>query len=130
MADIESLLKEKRLFEPSKQFAKQANWSKKQVAAHRKLGARNPQRFWAQMAKQHVSWFKPWKKVLQWKPPYAKWFVGAQTNVAYNCLDRHLEGDDAGVATRPRSSGRASPATRACSPTASCTARSASSRTC
>ncbi len=95
MADIESMLKEKRVFEPPKEFAKQANWSKKDVEANRKLGARNPERFWAQMAKQHVSWFRPWKKVLQWKPPYAKWFVGAQTNVAYNCLDRHLEGDEA-----------------------------------
>jgi acetyl-CoA synthetase len=91
MADITSLLKEKRVFEPAKEFAKQANWSRKQVGEYRKLGAKNPQRFWAQMAKQHVSWFKPWKKVLQWKAPYAKWFVGAQTNVAYNCLDRHLE---------------------------------------
>ena len=46
------------------------------------------------MAKENVSWFSPWKKVLDWKPPYAKWFVGAKTNVSYNCLDRHLEGDD------------------------------------
>jgi len=93
--DIESLLKEKRVFEAGKEFAKQANWSKKDVAALRKLGEKNPERFWAQMAKQHVHWFKPWKKVLDWKPPYAKWFVGAQTNVAYNCLDRHLEGEHA-----------------------------------
>ncbi len=94
MADIESLLSEKRVFEAPKEFAKRANWSKKQVAAYRKLGARNPERFWAQMAKQHVSWFRPWKKVLQWKPPHAKWFVGAQTNVAYNCLDRHVTGEN------------------------------------
>jgi acetyl-CoA synthetase len=91
MPDIESLLREKRVFEPSKAFAKQANWSAKDVAAHRKLGAKSPERFWAQMAKEHVTWFKPWRKVLDWKPPYAKWFVGAQTNVSYNCLDRHLE---------------------------------------
>ena len=91
MPDIESLLKENRVFEPSKEFAKRAYWSKKQVDAHRKLGAKSPERFWAQMAKEHVHWFKPWKKVLDWKPPYAKWFVGAQTNVAYNCLDRHLD---------------------------------------
>ncbi|MBS1106510.1 MAG: acs, partial [Deltaproteobacteria bacterium] len=94
MDDIESLLKEKRSFEPPKEFAKRANWSKKDVAAYRKLGARNPERFWAQMAKQHVSWFRPWKKVLDWKPPHARWFVGAQTNVSYNCLDRHLDGEN------------------------------------
>jgi acetyl-CoA synthetase len=47
------------------------------------------------MAKQHVSWFSPWKKTLEWKPPFAKWFIGAKTNVSYNCLDRHLEGPNA-----------------------------------
>ena len=95
MADIESLLKEKRLFAPSKEFAKRAYWSPRQVAEHRKLAAKNPTRFWAQMAKEHVSWFRPWKKVLDWKPPYAKWFVGGKLNVSYNCLDRHLEGANA-----------------------------------
>ena len=92
MPDIESLLKEKRVFEPSKEFAKRARWNKREVAALRKLGEKNPERFWAQMAKQHVAWFKPWRKVLDWKAPYAKWFVGAQTNVSYNCLDRHVTG--------------------------------------
>jgi acetyl-CoA synthetase len=95
MPDIKSLLKEKRVFEPNPRFAKQANWSKKTVAAYRKLGARDPERFWAKMAKEHVTWFSPWRKVLDWKPPYARWFVGARLNVSYNCLDRHLEGKHA-----------------------------------
>ena len=86
---------EKRVFRPRPEFAKQANWSKRRVAELRRLGERSPERFWAQMAKQHVSWFAPWKKVLDWKPPFAKWFVGAKTNVSYNCLDRHLEGENA-----------------------------------
>ena len=47
------------------------------------------------MAREHVSWFTPWKKVLDWKPPFAKWFVGGKLNVSYNCLDRHLEGKHA-----------------------------------
>ena len=64
-------------------------------AEYRKLGDKNPTRFWAQMAKENVSWFSPWKKVLDWKPPFAKWFVGGKTNVCYNCLDRHLEGENA-----------------------------------
>jgi acetyl-CoA synthetase len=93
--DIESLLKEKRRFPPRKEFTREANWNKRQVAELRKLGAKNPERFWAQMAREHVSWFSPWKKVLDWKPPFAKWFVGAKTNVSYNCLDRHLEGENA-----------------------------------
>jgi len=95
MADIESLLKEKRVFKPSREFAKTANWNRKTVAEHRKLGAKSPERFWAKMAKENVTWFSPWKKVLQWKRPFAKWFVGGKLNVSYNCLDRHLEGENA-----------------------------------
>jgi len=94
MADMQSLLTEKRVFKPEKEFAKAANWNKKQIAEYRKLGEKNPTRFWAQMAKENVSWFTPWKKVLDWKPPFAKWFVGAKTNVSYNCLDRHIEGEN------------------------------------
>jgi acetyl-CoA synthetase len=93
--DIESLLKEKRVFRPSPEFTRQANWNKRRAAELRKLGAKSPERFWAQMARENVSWFSPWKKVLDWKPPFAKWFVGAKTNVSYNCLDRHLEGENA-----------------------------------
>jgi len=95
MADIESLLHEKRVFAPTREFAKRANWSPRQIAEYRKLGATSPTRFWAQMAKEHLAWFSPWKKVLDWKPPYAKWFVGGKLNVAYNCLDRHVEGPGA-----------------------------------
>jgi acetyl-CoA synthetase len=95
MADIESLLKEKRTFKPSPEFRKSANWNKRTVDELRKLGAKSPERFWAKMAKENVSWFTPWKKVLQWKPPAAKWFVGGKLNVSYNCLDRHLVGENA-----------------------------------
>jgi acetyl-CoA synthetase len=95
MADIESLLKEKRLFKPDPAFVKRANWNKKTVAEYRRLGEKDPARFWAKMAKQYVDWFTPWKKVLSWKAPFAKWFVGGKLNVSYNCLDRHLEGENA-----------------------------------
>jgi acetyl-CoA synthetase len=95
MADIESLLKEKRVFKPNGQFVRHANWNKKTVNEYRKLGAKNPERFWAKMAREHVSWFTPWKQTLCWKPPFAKWFVGGKLNVSYNCLDRHLEGENA-----------------------------------
>ncbi|MDX1385268.1 MAG: AMP-binding protein, partial [Thermoanaerobaculia bacterium] len=95
MPDIESLLKEKRVFEPKPDFARRANWGRKKIAEYRKLGRQSPERFWAKMAKQHVTWFTPWKKTLQWRPPFAKWFVGGKLNVAYNCLDRHLEGENA-----------------------------------
>jgi len=95
MPDIESLLKEKRVFKPKPEFTRAANWNKRKVAEYRKLGAKNPERFWAAMARENVSWFSPWKKVLQWKPPFAKWFTGGKLNVSYNCLDRHLEGENA-----------------------------------
>jgi acetyl-CoA synthetase len=95
MPDIVSLLKEKRVFRPDRAFARQANWSPRTAKQHRALGARSPERFWERMAREHVSWFAPWRKVLDWKPPFARWFVGAKTNVSYNCLDRHLEGENA-----------------------------------
>ncbi len=93
---IESTLKERRKFKPDPAFARRANVPG-QAAYMRmaKAAEKNPQRFWAQQAREHVSWFSPWKKVLDWKPPYAKWFVGAKTNASFNCLDRHLEGENA-----------------------------------
>jgi len=95
MPDIESLLKEKRVFKPDPAFARHANWTRKLAREYRALGEKSPEKFWAKMAREHVTWFKTWKKVLEWKPPFAKWFTGATTNVSYNCLDRHLEGDNA-----------------------------------
>ena len=50
----------------------------------------NPEAFWDKIAKE-LFWFKPWDKVLEWKYPYARWFVGGQTNIVYNCLDRWLK---------------------------------------
>jgi acetyl-CoA synthetase len=95
MPDIESLLTEKRVFKPSKEFAKTANWSKKQIKEYRALGAKSPERFWAKMARENIDWFTPFTKTLEWKPPFAKWFKGGKLNVSYNCLDRHLEGENA-----------------------------------
>jgi len=95
LSDIESLLREKRVFKPSPEFAKRANWSRSRIAEHRALGNLSPERFWAKMAKEHVGWFKPWTKTLVWKHPFAQWFVGGRTNVSWNCLDRHLEGENA-----------------------------------
>jgi acetyl-CoA synthetase len=49
----------------------------------------NPEEFWADFASKEIHWFEPWTKVLDWQAPFAKWFVGAKTNISYNCLDRH-----------------------------------------
>jgi acetyl-CoA synthetase len=83
---IEALLREKRRFPPPKAFVKRALVNKPSIYAE---AARNPVRFWESRARE-LAWFKPWKKALEWKPPYAKWFVGGKLNVAYNCLDRHV----------------------------------------
>jgi acetyl-CoA synthetase len=85
---IEALLKEGRKFPPSKGFVKQA--VVKSPSVYKEAGA-NPVRFWEKQARQ-LRWMKPWKKALEWKLPYAKWFVGGQLNVSDNCLDRHIEG--------------------------------------
>ena len=89
--NITSVLQEERVFRPPKEFSKRAHI--KSLAEYRKLyneSIRSPEKFWGRVAKQELSWFKPWKKVLQWKEPFAKWFIGGRLNVSYNCLDRHL----------------------------------------
>ena len=55
-----------------------------------KESVKTPEKFWAKHAQNELIWFKPWKKTLDWKEPFAKWFVGGQLNVSHNCLDRHL----------------------------------------
>ena len=53
----------------------------------------NQEEFWARVAMENISWFKTWDRVLDWNPPFAKWFVGGKLNVSYNCLDRHLNSE-------------------------------------
>ncbi|MFQ5589067.1 MAG: acetate--CoA ligase [Nitrospiria bacterium] len=91
--DITSVLHENRVFKPASDFSKRAH-VKSRAAYDRlyKKAKKDPEGFWGDLARSELHWFKPWKKVLDWKPPFAKWFVGGTTNVAYNCLDRHLEG--------------------------------------
>jgi acetyl-CoA synthetase len=88
--DIESVLKEDRVFDPPKDFSAKAHLKSFQdYETLYQQALDDPEGFWASMAKE-LDWFKPWEKVLEWNPPFAKWFVGARTNIAYNCLDRHL----------------------------------------
>ena len=90
--DIESHLKETRVFKPPRSFAKNARvTSLDQYRRMYRESIRQPEKFWAREARD-LSWQKPWKKVLEWKSPFAKWFVGGKLNVAENCLDRHLQG--------------------------------------
>jgi acetyl-CoA synthetase len=88
--DIESVLKEGRVFTPAPDFSARAHI--KSLQDYEKLYKQaedDPEGFWANMA-QELVWFKPWEKVLEWNLPFAKWFVGGRTNISYNCLDRHL----------------------------------------
>src|SRR6202158_4471797 len=90
--NIESHLVEKRVFKPSRDFAKNARI--KSLGQYRRMyreSIRQPAKFWAREASELV-WRAPWKKVLEWKAPFAKWFVGGKLNLSENCLDRHLAG--------------------------------------
>ncbi len=81
---IESLFLEERRYPPPPEFARQAN-------AQPDIYQKGFEEFWRDEARQRVSWFKPFDTVLEWKLPYAKWFVGGKLNVCYNCVDRHVE---------------------------------------
>ncbi len=87
---IESLLDEHRTFQPPADFAARA-WIKSwgEYDRIRQRAAEDPEGFWAEVAGE-LEWFEPWEKVLDWQPPFARWFVGARTNLSHNCLDRHL----------------------------------------
>ena len=50
----------------------------------------DPEGFWERAADQ-LPWFRKWDKTFEWDFPTFKWFIGAQTNIAYNCLDHHVE---------------------------------------
>ncbi|MEP7324965.1 MAG: acetate--CoA ligase, partial [Gemmatimonadota bacterium] len=80
-----TLLTEARRFPPSPEFAKQANAT---AELYRKA-AQDREKFWADEART-LEWSTPWSKVLEWKPPHARWFTGGKLNVSVNCLDRHV----------------------------------------
>ncbi|HEY6071766.1 MAG TPA: acetyl-coenzyme A synthetase N-terminal domain-containing protein, partial [Chthoniobacterales bacterium] len=84
--DIESLLKEKRVFKPSKNFSEKARV--KSLQQYRRMyqeSIKRPDKFWAREASE-LLWQKRWRKVLEWKAPFAKWFIGGKLNLSENCL--------------------------------------------
>src|SRR6185369_14919392 len=88
---IDSVLQEARRFEPPAEFRQQCHIkSQEDYERLYKEAAENPDRFWGNVAKD-LHWFKPWTKVLEWNLPWAKWFVGGETNISYNCLDRNVK---------------------------------------
>ena len=84
--NIEALLQEDRSFPPPDSFKEQANIQDPDI--YRKANS-DPEAFWEGFARE-LDWFQEWDQVLDWKPPYAKWFLGGKLNVSYNCIDRHL----------------------------------------
>jgi acetyl-CoA synthetase len=86
MSDLDVLLEENRRFPPPESFRRGAHISSSDVYEQ---ASKNFEQYWAEQAGA-LHWFQPWHTVLEWKPPRAKWFLGGKTNVAYNCLDRHI----------------------------------------
>jgi acetyl-CoA synthetase len=88
MTDIDVLLQENRKFEPPSEFRLTANIASSDIYDKAEL---DPEKFWAEQARE-LEWIKPWKKVLEWKPPHVQWFTGGKLNISVNCVDRHVRG--------------------------------------
>jgi len=85
--EIENLLREARTFPPDPAFTTQANaTSDLYLEAETDFEA-----FWERLARERISWFKPFEKTLEWDLPFARWFIGGELNISYNCVDRHVE---------------------------------------
>jgi acetyl-CoA synthetase len=87
-AEYDDLLREDRSFPPPPAFRARAHVRDEMVYAE---AERDPEAFWATFARE-LEWSRPWDRVLDWKPPNAKWFVGGSINASVNCLDRHVRG--------------------------------------
>jgi acetyl-CoA synthetase len=87
---IDTILQEKRVFEPEPEFRAQAHIrSMEEYERLYQEAATDPEGFWGRIASD-LHWFKKWDKVLDWNCPWAKWFSGGEINISYNCLDRHV----------------------------------------
>ena len=83
---IESFLDERRRFPPPEEFRARAIVTDEGIYEE---AGREPEAFWGRAAGD-LHWFRRWDQVLDWSMPDARWFVGGRTNIAFNCLDRHL----------------------------------------
>jgi acetyl-CoA synthetase len=84
---IEALLAEGRTFPPPEHFQSGALVTGTELHDD---AAEDFEGFWARQAAAHLDWYREWDTILEWDLPFAKWFVGGQLNVSYNCLDRHV----------------------------------------
>jgi len=86
-AALETFAREDRSFAPPAEFKARANV--KDPAIYERA-SKDLEGFWAEQARG-LTWRKPFTKVLEWEPPYAKWFLGGELNLSENCLDRHVK---------------------------------------
>jgi acetyl-CoA synthetase len=85
--DIEALLSEKRSFPPPQGFLGSVVVNDPAIYDR---AAADPEGFWAEEAGR-LTWARPWGSVMEWTPPWVKWFAGGRLNASVNCLDRHVE---------------------------------------
>jgi acetyl-CoA synthetase len=83
-------LKETRRFEVPAEFAAKSRLKPEEHQRLLEIGRKDPEGYWASQARE-LKWIKPFTRVLEWQPPFAKWFSDGKINAAENCLDRHLE---------------------------------------
>ena len=94
--DISVLLDEKRVFKPREDFVNQTNvkhWMDKhkiQTLEELYKKAENWEWFWEEVSKDFIEWYKPYNKVVEWTPPWIKWFIGAKYNIVHDALDKHV----------------------------------------
>ena len=101
---VDSYMIEKRVFNPPQEFTKKAivNCMQQRNEMWRKSNE-NPEEFWAEMAEEHISWFKKWDAVEEYSftnDVFIRYFRGSELNGSYNCLDRHLQTQAAKVAQK------------------------------
>ena len=96
-SNIESVLQEERIFTPSPEQAIKSRVPSLDIYQKMVDQAKtDPDKFWGDLAKQELHWFRPFDNVLNWSnPPFARWFEGGKTNISFNCLDRHLDNSTA-----------------------------------
>src|ERR671930_519931 len=83
---------EERTYAPNPEFVRRAHVQGMEgYKALYERAQERPEEFWGELAEKEIFWFEKWSHVFEWRPPFVKWFVGAKTNVSYNCLDRHLQ---------------------------------------
>src|SRR2546423_13941913 len=81
---IETILLEERRYPPTEEFAAQAK-------TQPEIYDRDFEEFWETEGRERVAWFEPFDKLLQWAPPYAKWYLGGKLRICFNCVDRRVE---------------------------------------